>query len=318
MDKKVYFRGIIEFSNFCEKDCYYCGIRKSNHKVERFWMSKKEIVECLEFIKKASYGSVVLQSGELHSNKFKKILLDIVGYIHKNYPEMGITVSCGEFEYEYLKQLKEAGAHRYLLRIETSSRELYGKLHPKDHLWDKRFKCLKNLQKLGYQVGTGVMVGVPGQTDEDLMNDLKFFKEKDFDMYGIGPYVIHKDTPLGTQKNTLWWEKNKQQIFEKTLNFISLMRQTLKDVNIAAGTALDVFDPLGRIKALKAGANVIMPSVTPKMYRGKYLLYQNKPCIDEDADKCFHCIIQKVKLAGFVPALGQRGDSKHFISKVLK
>lgn len=311
--ENIYFRGIIEFANFCEKDCVYCGIRKSNENVERFWMGEEEIIECLRFIHNAGYGSVVLQSGELQNDKFKNFLLDVVGYIQKIYPDMGVTVSCGEFEYDYYKKLREAGAHRYLLRIETSSRSLFKKLHP-DGDFETRYKCLLGLKELGYQVGTGIMTGLPGQTDEDLVEDLKFFLENDFDMYGLGPYVVHEDTPLVTENVKLEWEKNRSEIFNKTLNFIALMRIILKDVNIAAGTALDVFDPLGRMKALKAGANVVMPSVTPRMYRDKYLLYQNKPCIDEDAEKCKDCMYNKVSAAGFKPMLGVRGDSLHFKS----
>ncbi|MDP3244217.1 MAG: [FeFe] hydrogenase H-cluster radical SAM maturase HydE [bacterium] len=314
--KRIWFRGIIEFSNICRNDCYYCGIRRGNIKQTRFQMSLKEIDDCLKFIKSANYGSVVFQSGELITKPFKEYLLKIVKATHQKYPALGITVSCGEQDYEYLKKLKAAGASRYLLRIETASEKLYKKLHPSQMPWQKRFQCLKDLQKLNYQVGTGIMVGLPGQTDDDLIRDLKFFVDNKFDMYGLGPYVIHKDTPLASDpKVQKWWRKNKEKNFNKLLNFLAILRILLPKVNIAAATACDVFHPLGRIKVLEIAGNVIMPSVTPKNYREKYLLYQDKPCIDEDARKCLGCISLKIKKAGLEPIFGQQGNSPFFLSK---
>ena len=313
----VYFRGIIEFSNICEKNCYYCGIRQGNHQTNRYLMSLPEIKKCLAFIQKANYGSVVLQSGELTSPAARDFLLKLVKFIHQTYPEMGITLSCGEFEYDFLQELKSAGAHRYLLRIETSVPSLYQKLHPLSHSLAKRKKCLENLKKLNYQVGCGNMIGLPGQTITDIIADLKFFQKMDFDMFGLGPYVIHENTPLGTPENQKWWSENKKSIFNLTLNFIALLRILMPTCNIAAATALDVFKPNGRILALKAGANVIMPSVTPQKYRGDYLLYQNKPCIDENADRCQRCIVKKVESAQLNPALGQPGHALHYQSRQL-
>lgn len=312
--ENVYFRGIIEFSNVCEKNCYYCGIRKSNLQTNRYLMNLPEIKKCLAFIQKANYGSVVLQSGELTTPTTQKFLLKLVKFIHQTYPQMGITLSCGEFDYNFLKQLKKAGAHRYLLRIETSVPSLYKKLHPHNHSLTNRKKCLQNLKKLNYQVGCGNMIGLPGQTVNHLITDLKFFQTMDFDMFGLGPYVIHENTPLATPKNQKWWKKNKESIFNMTLNFIAILRILMPTCNIAAATALDVFQPNGRVLALQAGANVIMPSVTPPKYRGDYLLYQNKPCIDENAEKCQYCIIKKVQTAGLKPILGQPGTALHFIS----
>ncbi len=313
--EKAHFRGIIEFSNICEKDCYYCGIRKSNEKVERYRMSLDEIKEGLAFIDKADYGSVVLQSGELTTPSAKKFALEVVRFIRKTYPEMGITLSLGELDRTTLKALKEAGAHRYLLRIETSVPSLYKKLHPTDHSYERRLECLKDLRELGYQVGCGNMVGTPGQTLEDLVADLKFFKEMDFDMFGLGPYVIHGDTPLATPANKKWWKENKEAIFNHTLNFIAVLRLMMPTANIASATALEAFDPLGRVMGLKVGANVIMPSVTPKKYRAKYLLYQGKPCIDEHAEMCKSCIVRKVRLANLHPALGETGTSLHYLKR---
>lgn len=314
--KKVWFRGIIEFSNICSNDCFYCGIRKSNHKQKRFKMTIEEILNCLKFINKVNYGSVVYQSGEIISEEFKNYLLEIVKLTHEKYPHLGITLSCGELDYDFLKKLKKAGAMRYLLRIETSNPKFYAKLHPENMSWEKRFQCLKNLQKLDYQVGTGTMVGIPGQTLGDLIGDLHFFVDNKFDMFGIGPYVIHENTPLGKdQENQKWWQKHKEKNFSLFLNFLAVLRIMRPSVNIAAATACDVFDPLGRIKVLQTSGNIIMPSITPKNYRDKYLLYQNKPCIDEDADKCFGCISNKIKTAGLEPMFGEQGNSPFYYQK---
>ncbi len=309
---KVHFRGIIEFSNMCEKNCYYCGIRSGNKKVERYKMNMDEMRECLNFVHNAKYGSVVLQSGELTTPGAKEYILEVVRLVNHEYPELGITLSLGELDYEFLKVLKDAGAHRYLLRIETSVPELYKKLHPESHSLEKRIQVLKDLRKIGYQVGCGNMVGTPGQTDDDLIADLEFFQKMDFDMFGLGPYVIHEDTPLGTEENKTWWKENKREILNTTLNYIALLRILIPTANIATATALEAIHPHGRIKALKAGANIFMPSVTPGDYRKQYLLYQNKPCVDEDAGDCKGCSVAKVRASGLVPGLGEQGNSKHF------
>lgn len=309
----VYLRGIIEFSNICEKDCYYCGIRRSNANVRRYHIGMKEIDECLQFIEKVQYGSVVLQAGEMTYAKERDFILALVRHIREVYPNMGITLSLGELPTDELRALKEAGAHRYLLRIETSVPRLYKTLHPKSHSLAHRKQCLKNLRAIGYQVGCGNMIGLPGQTDADIISDLHYFQREDFDMFGLGPYVIHEDTPLATPEVIAWWKKEKENIFQKTLNVIALLRIMMPSCNIAAATALEVFHRTGRVEALKAGANVIMPVVTPRAYRRDYLLYQGKPCIDEDAAKCSGCILGKVRSAGLVPALGVQGNAKHFL-----
>lgn len=316
--KRIWLRGLIEFSNICRNNCDYCGIRRDNKNLERFKMSEKEILGCLKFISKANYGSVVYQSGELISDSFKDYLLKIVKLTRKKYPRLGITLSCGEQNFDFLKQLRRAGAIRYLLRIETSNPKLYANLHPAGMSWQKRFECLKNLQKLDYQVGTGVMVGLPRQTTEDLISDLKFFVDNKFDMFGIGPYVIHEDTPLGRDlKIQKWWQENKEKNFSAFLNFLAILRILRPNANIAAATACDAFDPLGRIKVLQIAGNVIMPSVTPKDYRDKYSLYQNKPNVDEGADKSCECVLDKIKKAGLKPILGEQGNSPFYYQKNL-
>jgi biotin synthase len=315
--KNVYFRGIIEFSNICEKDCHYCGIRKSNTKVNRYRMNMDEIKSCLDFVRRAQYGSVVLQSGELTTQTARDFLFNIVRLINKEYPELGITLSCGELDYELLRELRAAGAHRYLIRIETSVPKLYKKLHPADHSLERRVQCLKDLRELGFQVGCGNMIGLPGQTISDIFADLKFFMEMDFDMFGLGPYVIHKDTPLGNPANQKRWNENKEKIFNMALNFIAILRILMPTCNIAAATALDVFEKQGRVMALKAGANVIMPSVTPNKYRNDYLLYQNKPCVDGHAHICSGCVVKKVEIAGLKPVMSERGNSLHYEKRTI-
>jgi biotin synthase len=314
--KNVWFRGLIEFSNICKNNCLYCGIRKENTAIIRFKLSLNEILECLKFIDKGNYGSVAFQSGELISKEYENYLFKIVKETHKKYPHLGITLSCGEQSYEFYEKLREAGAMRYLLRIETSNKNFYKKLHPNDMSWDTRFECLKNLQKLDYHVGTGIMVGLPDQTLDILIQDLKFFIDNKFDMFGIGPYVIHNNTPLGKKPEIeTWWHKNKEKNFNLFLNFLAVLRILLPKVNIAAATACDVFDPQGRIKVLQICGNVMMPSVTPKDYRDKYLLYENKPNIDDQADKTWDSILKQLKKAGLTPALGEQGNSPFYYER---
>ena len=278
-------------------------------------MTMEEVDECLKFIEKAKYGSVVLQSGEMTYKKSRSFILECVSHIHNKYPDMGITLSLGELSFDDLKDLREAGAHRYLLRIETSVPRLFKELHPKSQSLETRKQCLKNLRELNYQVGCGNMIGLPGQTDDDIICDLEFFQSEDFDMFGLGPYVIHEDTPLSTPEVISKWETQKENIYQKTLNFISLLRILMPSCNIASATALDVFHSFGRIAALRAGANVIMPSVTPQKYRNDYLLYQDKPCIDGNSERCSNCIVRKVQSANLTPVLGAQGNSRHYLNR---
>ena len=211
-NNKIHFRGIIEFSNVCQKNCYYCGLRKDMN-IQRYTMTKNQIMTCAKFCHEMGYGSIVLQSGELLSKPRMEFLLDIVASIKKKY-NLGITLSLGELSKEYLKALFNEGAHRYLLRIETSNEKIYQKIHPQDHSFQYRLKTLENLKTLGFQVGTGVMIGLPFQTYEDLANDLVFFKKMDIDMLGMGPYVPHFQTPLFKEKIILK--------FINTINFGNL------------------------------------------------------------------------------------------------
>ncbi|MBL7973172.1 MAG: [FeFe] hydrogenase H-cluster radical SAM maturase HydE [Prolixibacteraceae bacterium] len=312
---KVYFRGLIEFSNICAKDCLYCGIRKSNEKVVRYEASDDEILEACRFAWQNRFGSVVLQSGELSSPTFVKrvdALLRKIKNLSDN--ELGITLSCGEQTAETYRQWFESGAHRYLLRIESSNPELYRKIHPENdfHNFGRRLQALKDLKSCGYQVGTGVMIGLPFQTTEDLANDLLFLKQMDVDMVGMGPYIEHEDTPLYTFRNDL---KTKQQRFDMALKMVAALRLLMPDINIAAATALQAIDPAGREKALTIGANILMPNLTPCDYRKEYQLYEDKPCLDEDAELCRNCLEARIELTGCEIGYGEWGDSKHFMKK---
>ncbi len=306
---KVYFRGLIEFSNVCENDCYYCGIRSSLEGLKRYTMTVDEIMECAAFCLKAGYGSLVLQSGQQRGEKFVSYVGEVIRGIKKKFPELGITLCAGEQdEYAYRKFFK-AGAHRYLLRIETSDRNHYRKLHPGAMLFENRVKSLEILREIGYQVGTGVMICSPGQSIDNLADDIMFMKKMDIDMAGMGPYVPNKGSRF---ENESYSAKN---AFSKSLNMIAALRLVMPDINIASVTALQALDPEGREKGLQAGANVIMPVLTPGKYRSSYLLYDNKPCVDETKEDCFVCIKKRVENAGMNIGEGEWGDSPHFFKR---
>lgn len=312
---KVYFRGLVEFSNVCSKDCLYCGIRKGNEKVIRYDAEDQEILDACRFAWENRFASVVLQSGEISSPAFVNrvdSLLKKIKQLSNN--ELGITLSCGEQSKETYQRWKESGAHRYLLRIESSNPDLYYKIHPKNerHSFEKRIEALGLLRETGFQVGTGVMIGLPFQTMDDLANDLLFFKKMDIDMCGMGPFIEHEDTPLYQHKDGLM---SKQERFDLTLNMIAVLRIMMPDINIAAATALQAIDPAGREKALAVGANIIMPNLTPCEYRKEYQLYEDKPCLDEDAELCKNCLEARIELAGSEIGYGEWGDSKHFASR---
>lgn len=320
---KVYFRGLIELSNLCAKNCYYCGIRRDNHKLDRFAMSEDEILTAAKAAQDMGYGSVVLQSGERRDEEFVRMIEDVIRKSKGlSGGGLGITLSLGEQEAEVYERWFRAGAHRYLLRIETSSPELYKKIHPADHSFEIRLKCLRALRGIGYQVGTGVMIGLPFQTHEDLVNDLRFFRDEDIDMIGMGPYIPHEDTPLQKGDSPLLPKKGTVPFFYDPaehlrlgLVMIALTRLELKDVNIAAATALQALDPMGREKGVMAGANIIMPNITPPGYRKFYQLYANKPCLDEDAFKCRGCLESRLRAVGVEIGSGEWGDSPHFKRK---
>ncbi len=309
----VHFRGLIEFSNVCTKNCFYCGIRRDNS-VERYTMTREEILACARFAHENRYGSVVLQSGERDDPAFVEFVDGLVREIKElSAGGLGITLSVGEQTEETYKRWFDSGAHRYLLRIESSSRQLYGRLHPEDHDYDARVACLESLRHVGYQVGTGVMIGLPFQTAEDLARDVIFFRDRDIDMIGMGPYVLHESTPLASEVDNS--PSAKARRLQLALNMVSVTRLVLRDVNIAAATALQSLDPQGRERAIMAGANIIMPNLTPTKYREDYLLYENKPCTNEDSDMCRGCLERRIGSIGESIGLGEWGDSKHFFKR---
>jgi biotin synthase len=316
--QKVYFRGLIEYSNICAKDCFYCGLRSSNNKIERYQMTDEEVLSAVDFAWKNKYASIVLQSGEITSSEFVDKIDHLIKTIKKNTNgEIGITLSCGEQSKETYKRWFDSGAHRYLLRIETSNPDLYYKIHPHNdkHSLDVRLKSLGYLKELGYQVGSGIMVGLPYQKLEDIADDILFLKDIDVDMIGLGPYIEHSATPLYEKKDLLM---SKEDRFDLALKTIAILRIIMKDINIASATALQSIDDEGREKALMAGANVIMPNLTPTKYREEYLLYENKPCVGETADQCKGCLQRRISKYGESIGLGEWGDSKHYKKRTSK
>jgi biotin synthase len=315
LGKTVYFRGLIEFSNVCSKDCYYCGIRKSNFKVNRYDMPDYEILDACRFALDHEYGSVVLQSGEVSSAVFTMHVEELVKEIKRmSGNKLGITLSCGEQSPETFRHWFQAGAHRYLLRIETSNRALYAGLHPGDihHSYDRRLAAIRDLKEAGYQVGTGVMIGLPFQTLEHLVDDLLFFKEMDIDMCGMGPYVEHEDTPMVAHREKLM---PKTERLELTLKMIAVLRLMMPDINIAASTALQSILPDGREMAVSVGANIIMPNLTPSKYRQGYQLYENKPGLDWNASETDIFLRNSVLRTGCRIGFGEWGDSLHFMER---
>ena len=308
----AYFRGIIECSNICSKNCYYCGIRKGNPKVERFQMDEEEIVREAIWCHENRYGSTVIQSGERTDAAYLDLIERVIRRIKKETGNrLGITLSLGEQTEETYRRWREAGAHRYLLRIESSNPELYRQLHPADHSFAVRKNCLALLKKTGYQVGTGVMIGLPNQTSEDLVNDILFMKQIDIDMIGMGPYIPHRDTPMG-KKIPPYTNEQKKGALTGGLKMIAVTRLVLKDINIAASTALQALHDTGREQGLLAGANVIMPNVTETGFRPDYTLYDDKPCTDENSETSRDHLIRRIESTGETVGFNEWGDSPHY------
>lgn len=313
----VSLRGLIEISNICRKNCFYCGIRSGNRKLKRYRVGKEEIVASALWAYRHHYGSVVLQSGETVSEEFTAFIESAVREImERSEGKLGITLCCGEQESRVYERWRKAGARRYLLRIETSDPEFYGKLHPADHNFQARVNCLRRLRELDYQVGSGVMIGLPGQTTDQLVRDLRFFEESDLDMIGMGPYIPHEDTPLGRGIEMTQEYRNGQ--LGKGLRMIACTRLLLKDVNIAATTALQALADDGRERGLLAGANVIMPNVTDLSYRRRYQLYADKPNLDENSEESRDDLIRRIHSIGETILWDQHGDSRHYFNRKKK
>ncbi len=303
---KVHLRGLIEISNICRKDCLYCGIRKGNTLCERYTLTDEEVLTCAKHAYAAEFGSVVIQGGERTDSIFTKRITSLLHRIKRiGDGALGITLSLGEQSAEVYKDWFEAGAHRYLLRIETSDPDLFRKIHPDDgyHSYERRIEALMDLKSIGYQAGSGVMIGLPWQNTQHLASDLLFLKEMDFPMIGMGPYVPHDDTPLTIITNSDPGASfpSVAERLELSLKMISLLRILVPDINIAASTALEALHPKGRIMAIRAGANIVMPNITPSDYRKYYNLYDRKALLLEDLD-----------LGEAEIGFGEWGDSLHF------
>ncbi|MCD2345764.1 [FeFe] hydrogenase H-cluster radical SAM maturase HydE [Clostridium guangxiense] len=282
---EVHLRGLIEFSNICKRNCMYCGLRRDNKKLKRYRLKEDELIELAKKAKAYGYQTVVLQSGEddyYTVDKLKHIVKEIKKF------DLAITLSLGEKTYEEYKAYKEVGADRYLIRIETTDKKLYEELDPgMSH--ENRKECLYNLRKLGYEVGSGCLVGLPNQTIESLADDILFFKEIDADMLGVGPFIPNEDTPLG---------KAQKGDFHLSVKVMAIMRLLMVDINIPATTAMESLEPDGRSKALMAGANVVMPNVTEGEYRKLYALYPGKICVNDTPGHCRKCITLKINKIG--------------------
>lgn len=282
---EVHLRGLIEFSNICKRTCKYCGLRCENKQIERYRIKSEDIIKYSQKAVEMGYKTIVLQSGE-DEYYSQDVMCEIIKGIKQF--DVALTLSIGERSFEDYKVFKDAGADRYLLRIETTDKNLYKQMHPYMD-FDNRVRCLKDLKTLGYEVGTGCLVGLPNQTIESLADDIIFFKEISADMLGIGPFIPHPNTPL----------KDAQVgDFTLALKVMALTRILLKDINIPATTAMETLNPNGRIIALQSGANVVMPNVTTKSYRKKYEIYPGKICINEEPSQCRHCIEGKIKSIG--------------------
>ncbi len=264
---EIHLRGLIEFSNICRQNCFYCGIRYENKNIERYRLTPDEIVQQADIAAQEGYRTIVLQSAEdLYFTS--EVLADVIKKIKKN--DVAVTLSIGERSYEEYKILKEAGADRFLLRIETTDKDLYKKLHP-NMSFENRITCIKNLKDLGYETGTGCLVGLPGQTIESLADDILFFKEVNADMIGLGPLIPHKDTPLKDVNPNGFW---------LALKVMAITRLLMPDINIPATTAMETIHPNGRFIALQCGANVVMPNVTDEYHKNKYEIYPGKKSVD--------------------------------------
>ncbi len=295
--RQIYVRGLIEFTNYCKNDCYYCGIRFSNTHVSRYRLSIEEILACCQTGYKLGFRTFVLQGGE-DRYYTDDILADLVTEIKRRYPDCAVTLSLGERSEESYQRLYNAGADRYLLRHETAEENHYRALHPERQTLANRKKCLEILKKIGYQVGCGFMVGSPYQTVDCLVCDLQFIQNFQPHMVGIGPFIPQKDTPFGREK---------AGSVSKTLVLLSILRLMNPKLLLPATTALGTLDPMGRERGILAGANVLMPNLSPVDVRQKYLLYDHKICTGEEAAECRLCLENRMKKIGYDIAV-DRGD----------
>jgi biotin synthase len=305
---QVYLRGLVEFSNNCHCNCYYCGIRRDNRKIKRYRLSREEIITAALTAFRAGFHSIALQAGETAEAADVNFIRETIKAIKEQSQALdphekglGITLSIGELSYQQYQQLWEAGAHRYLLRMETTDPQLFQSLHPPSQTFARRLECLAALKDIGFQVGSGVMVGLPGQDLEYLAQDLRFFLKQDIDMLGMGPYIPHQNTPLVRAGKKCPFDP-----FAVTLKMLAIARLLMPDINIVASTALQSIHPQGLQLGLKAGANIVMPVLTPEAERRQYKLYENKET------KKVPQLLQEIRDSGFEVGLWQWGDSPHY------
>ena len=295
----IYVRGLVEFTNYCKNDCYYCGIRRSNKNAQRYRLTEEDILLCCQQGYELGFRTFVLQGGE-DGYYTDERLLSIIHKIKAEYPDCELTLSIGEKSEESYRDYREAGVDRYLLRHETADEEHYGKLHPSSMSCEHRKNCLRTLKKLGFQTGAGFMVGAPYQRVENLADDFLFLKELNPEMVGIGPFIPHQDTPFhGEKSGTL----------EDTLFYLALLRLMLPHVLLPATTALGTIHPKGREMGVLSGANVVMPNLSPVSVRKKYMLYDGKICTGDEAAECRHCLSRRMEQIG-CQIVSDRGDYK--------
>ena len=294
---EIYVRGLIEFTNYCKNDCYYCGIRRSNRNAQRYRLTEEDILVCCREGYELGFRTFVLQGGEDGYYTDEK-LVRLIRRIKESYPDCALTLSVGEKSEESYRAYKEAGADRYLLRHETACEDHYRKLHPKELSCEKRKDCLRTLKKLGYQTGAGFMVGSPFQTVDDLVEDFLFLKELDPEMVGIGPFIAHQDTPFHDRESGT---------LEDTLFYLALLRLMLPNVLLPATTALGTIHPKGRELGVRSGANVVMPNLSPVSVRKKYMLYDGKICTGDEAAECRYCLSRRMEAIG-CQIVTDRGD----------
>ncbi len=329
----LYLRGLIEITNICKKNCLYCGIRCDNREVVRYELDDNQVINEAQFALDAGYGSVVIQGGERTDEQFVSKITRLIKAIKvlkrsdgslPNY-SLGITLSLGEQSQQVYKEWFEAGAHRYLLRIEASNKDLYEKIHPsmseddkRLHSYERRLQAIKLLKSIGYKTGTGVMIGLPWQKYRDLAEDLCFFKDMEIDMVGMGPYLPHKKTPLGklNYDSIQFDAKNRGDFINFTdenrlnlaLKMVALLRISMPHINIAATTAMQVLSPNGREQAILSGANVAMPNITDLSVKSEYNLYDGKPGLSDDAYSAKSTLLKNIKEYGIEVGWNQKGD----------
>lgn len=295
--KQVFIRGLIEFTNYCKNDCIYCGIRRSNPNAQRYRLTEEEILSCCANGYELGFRTFVLQGGEDPYFTDERIC-SIVTKIKQDYPDCAVTLSIGEKDKASYQAFYDAGADRYLLRHETADEVHYQSLHTAEMSFQHRIQCLYDLKEIGYQVGCGFMVGSPGQTVDTLYEDLMFIKKLQPHMVGIGPFIPQKDTPFGQEP---------AGTMEQTLRLLSIIRLIHPHVLLPSTTALGTIHPLGREKGIQAGANVVMPNLSPVAVREKYKLYDNKICTGDEAAECRHCMARRMESVGYQVVVS-RGD----------